>query len=70
MAQAGYDPAEAPRFWHRFGAAGQGNKPAEFMSTHPSDERRASELEKRLPDALQKYAASPGQIGLVMKTIV
>ncbi len=64
MAQAGYDPSEAPRFWNRFGAASQGNKPAEFMSTHPSDERRASELEKRLPDALQKYAASQNQIGL------
>lgn len=64
MAQAGYDPSEAPRFWHRFAAASQGAKPAEFMSTHPSDERRAADLEKQLPQALQTYSASPIRIGL------
>ena len=64
MAQAGYDPSEAPRFWTRFGAASKGAKPAEFMSTHPSDERRASDLEQQLPQALQHYAAAPAQIGL------
>lgn len=64
MAQAGYDPAEAPRFWKRFAAAGQGPKPAEFMSTHPSDERRASDLEKELPKALEVYARAQQPIGL------
>lgn len=64
MAQAGYDPSEAPRFWTRFGAAAKGAKPAEFMSTHPSDQRRASDLEQQLPQALQHYAAAPAQIGL------
>lgn len=64
MAQAGYDPTEAPRFWHRFAAASQGAKPAEFMSTHPSDDRRASQLEAQLPQALQAYGASSNQIGL------
>ncbi len=64
MAQAGYDPSEAPRFWHRFSSASQGNKPAEFMSTHPSDERRASELEKQLPSALQQYSTVAAPIGL------
>ncbi len=47
MAQAGYDPSEAPRFWQRFAASSTSAKPAEFMSTHPSDERRASDLEKK-----------------------
>jgi predicted Zn-dependent protease len=64
MAQAGYDPSEAPRFWQRFGAAAQGAKPAEFLSTHPSDQHRASDLEKELPQALQYYAAAPNQVGL------
>jgi predicted Zn-dependent protease len=64
MAQAGYDPSEAPRFWTRFGASSKGAKPAEFMSTHPSDERRASDLEKQLPQALQLYSSSTDHIGL------
>ncbi len=64
MAQAGYDPSEAPKFWKRFAAANQGTKPAEFMSTHPSDDRRASELEKQLPQALTVYSGTPNKIGL------
>ncbi len=45
MADAGYDPAEAPLFWKRFGAmANAAGKPPEFMSTHPSDDRRAADL--------------------------
>ena len=64
MAQAGYDPSEAPRFWKRFGAASQGAKPAEFMSTHPSDERRAADLERQLPQALQYYTTAPSQVAL------
>jgi predicted Zn-dependent protease len=64
MAQAGYDPTEAPRFWNRFGAAAKGDKPAEFLSTHPSDSRRATDLEKQLPGALQAYAGAASQIGL------
>jgi metalloendopeptidase OMA1, mitochondrial len=64
MSRAGYDPSEAPRFWTRFASATlTAAKPPEFMSTHPSDQRRASELEKLLPEALQLYHQSP-QIGI------
>ena len=63
MAKAGYDPTEAPRFWTRFGALQQGQKPAEFMSTHPSDDRRAKDLEGWLPEANQLYAAAPTKFG-------
>ncbi len=55
MAQAGYDPSEAPLFWKRFGAAGAGEKPPEFLSTHPSDERRSSDLQALLPKAQNVY---------------
>ena len=55
MAKAGYDPSEAPAFWERFGAAQQGQKPPEFLSTHPADERRASELRELLPQAIKLY---------------
>jgi len=65
MAQAGYDPAEAPRFWKRFGgAAGASGKPAEFMSTHPSDDRRVDELTKLLPKAQDYFAKAETSIGL------
>lgn len=64
MAQAGYDPTEAPRFWTRFGSSTTSAKPAEFLSTHPSDARRAAELESQLPQALQLYTSAPNQIGM------
>ena len=64
MAKAGYDPSEAPVFWERFASVKQGASPIEFMSTHPSDERRAMALRERLPEALQVYKQSPQQHGL------
>lgn len=63
MARAGYDPAEAPRFWTRFSSANSGEKPAEFLSTHPADSRRASDLEKLLPEALDIYRTASAPIG-------
>ena len=42
-AAAGYDPAEAPRLWERMSKLG-GKAPMEFLSTHPSNERRINEL--------------------------
>lgn len=65
MSQAGYDPSEAPKFWTRFASASAGAaKPPEFMSTHPSDHRRASELEKLLPEALDHYRQAQQPIGI------
>ena len=64
MAEAGYDPAEAPRFWKRFGAMNQGEKPMEFMSTHPSDDSRSAALEDLLPEANKIYQTAPTKYGL------
>ena len=55
MAKAGYDPSEAPQFWERFGQIKGSGGPSEFLSTHPSDQRRATALREQLPDALQIY---------------
>ncbi len=63
MARAGYDPAEAPKFWTRFSASSNGEKPAEFLSTHPADARRASDLEKLLPEALTIYRTAAVPLG-------
>jgi predicted Zn-dependent protease len=60
MAMAGYDPRHAEAFWQRMAAAGGGNKPPEFMSTHPSDAARIGKIREEMAEALQHYhPASP-----------
>ena len=54
MAMAGYDPAEAAEFWKRMSEIG-GQKPPEFLSTHPADEKRVKELQEYLPEAMKYY---------------
>jgi predicted Zn-dependent protease len=63
MAEAGYDPTEAPRFWERFGQVG-GGQGVEFLSTHPSDGRRQQRLVDLLPEAQQIYARCENKIGM------
>src|SRR5215471_6270516 len=57
MAMAGYDPHHAVEFWQRMAAQGGGEKPPEFMSTHPSDEKRIAAIQQELPEALKYYKA-------------
>ncbi len=54
MAMAGYDPQTAISFWERMGAMG-GQKPPEFMSTHPSDATRIQRLKDAMPEVLPYY---------------
>lgn len=54
MAMAGYEPGVAADFWKRMAANKGGNAPPEFLSTHPSDERRIADIEAYLPEA-RKY---------------
>jgi predicted Zn-dependent protease len=55
MAMAGYDPNEAPKFWERMQAMSGGQSPPEFVSTHPSHDRRISDLEAAIPEAMKYY---------------
>ena len=48
MTMAGYNPDVAVHFWEKM-SAGSGGKVPEFMSTHPSDSRRISDIQKELP---------------------
>ncbi len=55
MAMAGYDPNLAPAFWKRMMEMNKGEKPPEFMSTHPSDETRIKDLQNWMPEAMGYY---------------
>lgn len=54
-AMAGYNPREAIPLWRRMQKAGDGQKPPEFLSTHPAEERRIAQLEKYMEEALKYY---------------
>ncbi|HLN21574.1 MAG TPA: M48 family metallopeptidase [Bacteroidales bacterium] len=54
MAMAGYDPRTAVTFWERMSQSG-GQKPPEFLSTHPSDEKRINKIKNFLPEAMKYY---------------
>lgn len=55
MAMAGYNPDEAIGFWERMSANAGGQKPPEFLSTHPSDQRRIGDIQRLLPEAKKHY---------------
>lgn len=50
MVIAGYNPEEAPKLWERMKAQSKGGPP-EFLSTHPSEERRIANLTAWIPEA-------------------
>jgi len=54
-AMAGYNPREAIPLWQRMEQMAAGNKPPEFLSTHPSEGHRIEELQKYMPEALKYY---------------
>ena len=54
MAKAGYDPASAIAFWERMSKV-SGDKPPEFLSTHPSNATRINQLKEWLPEARSYY---------------
>lgn len=51
MASAGFDPRESVKLWQNMSKAGSAQP--EFMSTHPSNETRISQLNDRMGKALQ-----------------
>jgi predicted Zn-dependent protease len=55
MAMAGYDPNAAVSFWERMAAQKGGAAPPEFLSTHPSDQKRIADIKEKLPQALKYY---------------
>ena len=55
MAMAGYNPSEAPKFWQRMDASSKGDRPPEFLSTHPHPDTRIADLNAQIPEAMKYY---------------
>lgn len=53
-AMAGYDPNKAVEFWQRMASMSANSQP-EFLSDHPSDATRISNLQQFIPEAQQYY---------------
>lgn len=62
MSMAGYEPSNAISFWQRMASAsGSNQKPPEFLSTHPADETRITQIRKDLPEAQRYYKSTSGK---------
>jgi predicted Zn-dependent protease len=57
MSRAGFDPRQSVTLWQNMMNAG-GQKPAEMLSTHPSDSTRIAQLQARMPQDLPIYEAA------------
>jgi predicted Zn-dependent protease len=55
MAKAGYDPRASLDLWKRMAEASKGQRPPEFLSTHPAEATRIQQIEGWLPEALTHY---------------
>ena len=55
MAKAGYDPRASIELWKNMAENREGDEPAEFASTHPSDDRRIYDLVSSMAPALVSY---------------
>jgi predicted Zn-dependent protease len=60
MAIAGYDPNAAVAFWQRMSQQKNANV-SDFLSTHPSDDKRIAEIKKEIPGAMEYYQAIYGK---------
>jgi metalloendopeptidase OMA1, mitochondrial len=60
MAEAGYDPREAIELWKNFESFG-GERPPEFLSTHPAPGSRIENLQSLMPEVVPIYEANRQQ---------
>ncbi|MBC7587146.1 MAG: M48 family metallopeptidase [Chitinophagaceae bacterium] len=54
-AMAGYNPREAISLWERMKMASNGNRPPEFLSTHPGEDRRIADLNAIMDETIKDY---------------
>ena len=54
MARSGFEPSASIKLWQNMVKLSK-SAPAEFMSTHPSNETRIKQLEQHLPVSMKYY---------------
>lgn len=57
-ARAGYDPRAAITFWQKMEKQSKGGRIPVFLSTHPSHDRRITDLQRWMPEVLPLYQAT------------
>ena len=62
LVRACYDPREAPELWMRMGEIGGGQRPPEWLSTHPASETRANNFKAWMPSAIAMYEQRCGKL--------
>ncbi|HEX5788898.1 MAG TPA: M48 family metallopeptidase [Woeseiaceae bacterium] len=55
MARAGFDPRQSVPLWQNMSKEGGGNEPAQFLSTHPSSDKRIDALVGQFGSTLVLY---------------
>jgi len=56
MAKAGFKPEHSVSLWQAMAKASGGQQPMEFLSTHPSNDRRINDLQSNMKPAQALYA--------------
>ena len=52
---SGYDIRESVKVWERMKESFKGEEPPEWMSTHPSSDKRIANLKKWIPEITMSY---------------
>lgn len=60
MAMAGYNPEGAIKLWQMMSANKKGAIQSDFLSTHPSDQKRMDALRTYMPEAMKYYHGKGG----------
>jgi len=57
-AKAGFDPRASVPLWQNMAAASEGQRPPEFLSTHPDPLTRIGDLQREIPRRLPDFQAA------------
>lgn len=61
MALAGYNPEVAVSFWSRMAQSSSNSSNSDFLSTHPTDQKRIDRIKQVMPRAMEFYQG-PGKV--------
>jgi len=60
-ARAGYDPRAGVSLWQKMMKANSGERPPEFLSSHPADANRVQQIQALLPVVMPLYESARGR---------